>query len=70
MVRKSPKTHHAMSCCCAHAHLPEVGDVVKAVGRRTTILDIGDEVKGLCELVHFLSKNDWLAGVHENKPLP
>jgi hypothetical protein len=35
MVRKSPKTRHGVSCFCAYAFLPLVGDAVKAVGRRT-----------------------------------
>ena len=45
-------------CCSVHARLPLVGDAVKAGGRRNTIpkgLDIcSDEVKELCEMVHFL----------------
>jgi len=34
MVRKSPKTRHGMSCCCAHELLPMVGGAVKAGGRQ------------------------------------
>jgi len=37
MVRKSPKTRHGMSCYWARAHLPVIGNAVKA----------GDEVKFL-----------------------
>jgi len=34
IVRTSPKTRHGMSCCCAHALVPVVGNAVKAAGRR------------------------------------
>ena len=48
-----------------YAHVPVDGDAAKAVGSRTTIMkgldhrsfaqvDCGDEVKELCEFVHFL----------------
>jgi len=63
MVRKSPKTLHGTSSC--YAHVPVDGDAAKAVGSRTTIMkelvhrsfaqfDCGNEVKELCEFVHFL----------------
>jgi hypothetical protein len=47
MERKSPKTRHGISYCCAHAQLSVIGDEVKAGGRRT-VRHMAHDSEGVC----------------------
>jgi len=45
MTRKSPKTRHVISCCCAHAPLPVGGEAVKAGDEVKFLMRVGGETK-------------------------